>query len=132
MKRTVLTYGTFDLFHVGHVNILRRARMLGDKLIVGVSTDEFNRKKGKKSIITFEDRCLILESCKYVDEIVPENSWDQKIGDIFNYNVDIFVMGDDWAGKFDYLSRYCKVSYLSRTDGISSSMIKDSLRISRT
>jgi len=124
MLRTVLTYGTFDLFHVGHLNLLRRARSLGDRLIVGVSTDEFNLGKGKKTIISFEDRIEIVRSIGYVDAAFPELSWDQKIADIHKYRAATFVMGDDWAGKFDFLREHCNVIYVPRTVGISSSSIK--------
>lgn len=127
MTRTVITYGTFDLFHVGHLNILRRAREQGDQLIVGVSTDEFNAVKGKTSFISFADRCAILEACKYVDKVIPEVDWDQKIPDIQEFDVDVFVMGDDWHGKFDFLNEYCRVHYLPRTEGVSSSLIRQSL-----
>ncbi len=123
MKK-VITYGTFDLFHIGHLNLLKRAKKLGDYLIVGVSTDEFNKVKGKKSIIPFEHRKAIVESIKYVDLVIPEKSWDQKFEDIKKYDVDILVMGDDWKGKFDHLKKYVEVVYLPRTKGISSSMIK--------
>lgn len=125
--RTVITYGTFDLFHVGHVHILRRARALGDRLVVGISSDAFNLSKGKKSFIPFEDRCIIVNACKYVDDVFAEDSWDQKPADIKRTGADVFVMGDDWAGKFDFLSEYCDVQYFSRTEGISSSLIRKSL-----
>jgi len=124
--KTVLTYGTFDLFHVGHVRLLKRLRNLGDRLIVGCSTDEFNIIKGKKSIFTFEDRIEILSSCKYVDQVIPENDWDQKLKDVVKYKVDIFAMGDDWAGKFDFLEEQenCTVTYLARTPDISTTQVK--------
>ncbi len=125
--KTVITYGTFDLFHIGHVNILRRARSLGDRLIVGVSTDGFNELKGKRSFIPFEDRCAVLSACRYVDEVFAEENWDQKATDVIRYKADIFVIGNDWAGKFDELAQYCEVHYLARTDGISSSIIRKSL-----
>ena len=123
---TVLTYGTFDLFHVGHVRLLRRLRALGDRLIVGCSTDEFNAIKGKKSIFTYEDRHEILSSCRYVDQVFPEEEWDQKPKDVMRYGVDIFAMGDDWAGKFDYLEAEvgCTVTYLARTADISTTQVK--------
>lgn len=126
--KNVITYGTYDLLHYGHINILRRAKSLGDYLIVGLSTDEFNRKKDKTSFFTYDKRKMMLESIKYVDEIIPEESWEQKINDIKKYNIDIFVMGDDWKGKFDYLSDFCEVIYLSRTEGISSTYIKSKLK----
>jgi glycerol-3-phosphate cytidylyltransferase len=124
MTRKVITYGTFDLFHIGHLNLLRRLKALGDYLIVGVSTDAFNEGKGKKTIIPYEDRAEIVSSVKCVDLIIPEMRWDQKIGDILEYGVSIFGMGHDWEGKFDELSKYCEVVYLPRTDGVSSSQIK--------
>ena len=121
----VLTYGTFDIFHAGHVHILRRARQLGDKLIVAVSTDDFNQVKGKKSLFSYEERKLIVESSRYVDFVIPESCWEQKIEDVKRYNVSTFVMGHDWAGKFDFLKPYCNVVYLDRTPIISSSYFKD-------
>lgn len=128
MKK-VITYGTYDLLHVGHINLLRRAKALGDYLIVVVSSDEFNAIKGKKAYYSFEDRKKILEAVRYVDEVLPEYTWEQKIDDVVNNNVDIFVMGDDWAGKFDFLKEYCEVVYLPRTEGISTSKIKEDLGI---
>ena len=127
-NKTLITYGTFDLFHIGHVRLLKRIKERGDKLIVAVSTDDFNQTKGKKTIIPFEQRKEIIESIKYVDLVIAENSWDQKKDDIQKYNVDEFVMGGDWKGKFDDLNEYCKVSYLPRTNDISSSALKQSLR----
>ena len=123
----ILTYGTFDLFHIGHLNLLIRAKSLGVSLAVGVSTDEFNEKKGKKSVFSYEERANIVGSIRYVDEVFPEASWDQKKTDIAAKKIDIFVMGDDWRGKFDYLEGNCKVVYLKRTDGISSSQLKRNL-----
>lgn len=120
----VLTYGTFDLFHVGHVRLLKRLRQFGDELIVGCSTDEFNALKGKKTIMPFEHRREILSSCCYVSKVIEENSWEQKVADIIQHKVDIFAMGDDWAGKFDSLSDHCKVIYLPRTPDISSTEVK--------
>lgn len=127
MKK-VLTYGTFDLLHVGHINILRRAKALGDYLIVAVSTDEFNAIKGKKAQYSYEDRKHILEAIKYVDLVIPENNWEQKSKDVINENIDIVVMGDDWEGKFDNLKEYCDVIYLPRTEGISTTLIKNELK----
>ena len=102
MKK-VITYGTFDLFHVGHLNLLKRAKELGDYLIVAVSTDEFNeREKNKKTFIPYTERAAIIEAIRYVDNVIPENSWDQKIHDIKTYGVDVFAIGDDWTGKFDF------------------------------
>lgn len=125
---TVLTYGTFDLLHWGHVRLLERASELGDKLIVGLSTDDFNAIKHKEAYHSYAHRKYILEAIKYVDEVIPENDWDQKIADVQDNDVDIFVMGDDWAGKFDFLKPYCEVIYLPRTDGISTTQIKEDLK----
>ncbi len=127
MMKKVITYGTYDLIHVGHINLLRRAKEYGDYLIVVVSSDEFNAIKGKKAFYSFEDRKKILEAIKYVDEVLPEYRWEQKIDDVVNNNVDVFVMGDDWKGKFDFLKDYCEVVYLPRTDGISTTQIKEEL-----
>ncbi|MCI6087584.1 MAG: glycerol-3-phosphate cytidylyltransferase [Absicoccus porci] len=127
--KTVITYGTFDLFHIGHLNLLRRAKDLGDYLIVAVSTDRFNWvEKHKKCQIPDKDRMAIVEAIKYVDKVIPEDSWDQKIKDVQKYDVDVFVMGDDWKGKFDFLKDYCEVVYLPRTEGISSSSLKEDMR----
>lgn len=126
MKK-VLTYGTFDLLHKGHINILRRAKDLGDYLIVGLSSDEFNAIKDKKAYHSFEDRKFILEAIKYVDEVIREDTWEQKIADIKNHDIDVFVMGDDWENKFDELKEYCEVVYLPRTKAISTTMIKADL-----
>lgn len=127
MKR-VLTYGTYDLLHYGHMNLLKRAKNLGDYLLVGISTDEFNNIKGKQSYFSYDVRRYMLESVKYVDLVIPENDWKQKIEDVKKYDIDIFVMGDDWEGKFDYLKEYCEVVYLPRTDGISTTEIKENLK----
>lgn len=126
--KTVITYGTFDLFHVGHVRLLERARALGDRLIVAVSEDSFNEGKGKKSYSTYADRSQLVAACRHVDLVIPELTWEQKRQDIITHNVDIFVMGDDWVGKFDFLSDLCEVVYLSRTPDISSSLIKTHLQ----
>jgi len=127
-EKIVLTYGTFDMFHIGHLKLLERLSKLGDKLIVAVSTDEFNTLKGKKTIIPYDQRAAIVEAIKYVDMVIPENDWNQKIKDIKKYNVDIFSMGHDWKGKFDELKEYCEVVYLPRTEGISSTDLKDTLK----
>lgn len=126
MKR-IITYGTFDLLHYGHINLLRRARALGDYLIVALSSDSFNEKKGKKCFFPFEERKKLLESIRYVDLVIPEESWDQKESDARLYKTDILVMGDDWRGKFDYLSPICEVVYLGRTPEISTTKIKEEL-----
>lgn len=125
MGKTVITYGTFDLFHIGHLRLLQRLKELGNKLIVGVSTDEFNLTKGKKATIPFEQRAEIISNLKQVDLVIEETCWQQKIRDIKNYNVNIFAIGDDWYGKFDYLKEYCEVIYIPRTKGISSTNIKN-------
>jgi len=127
MGKTVITYGTFDMFHIGHLKLLQRLQQLGDKLIVAVSTDEFNKLKGKKTLIPYEHRAEIIRNIKGVDLVIPETSWEQKIEDIKKYNVDIFAIGDDWKGKFDYLREYCEVLYLPRTHGISTTQLKKSL-----
>lgn len=126
MKK-VLTYGTFDLLHIGHINLLRRAKELGDFLVVGLSTDKFNEEKMKESYHSFENRKIILESIRFVDHVIPENTWDQKIQDVIDNDIDVFVMGDDWKGHFDFLKDYCEVIYLPRTIGISTSKIKTDL-----
>ncbi|MDD5659670.1 MAG: glycerol-3-phosphate cytidylyltransferase [Actinomycetota bacterium] len=128
MKK-VITYGTFDLLHYGHINLLKRAKELGDYLIVALSTDKFNLIKGKKCYFSYEERRKLVESIRYVDLVIPENNWEQKINDIKEFKVDIFVMGDDWKGKFDYLKEYCQVIYLSRTPEISTTKIKGELKI---
>ncbi len=127
MKK-VLTYGTFDLLHSGHIRLLRRAKELGDYLVVAVSSDEFNAIKHKKAYFPFETRKEVLESIRYVDEVIREDDWDQKIEDIKNYDIDVFVMGDDWQGKFDNLKEYCNVIYLPRTKKISTTKIKNDLK----
>ena len=126
--KTVITYGTFDLFHVGHLNLLRRAKELGDYLIVAVSSEEYKLDKNKVSKIKDTDRMKIVEAIKYVDKVIPETSWEQKIEDVKKYNVDVFVMGDDWKGKFDFLKDYCEVVYLPRTEGISTTQLKEELK----
>lgn len=126
MKK-VITYGTFDLLHWGHIKLLERAKSLGDYLVVAISTDEFNRIKHKEAYHSFEHRKLILEAIRYVDEVIPESHWEQKVQDVKDHNIDIFVMGDDWKGEFDFLKDYCEVVYLPRTNGISTSKIKDDL-----
>jgi len=127
LKKTIITYGTFDLFHIGHLKLLQRLKLLGDKLIVAVSTDEFNAIKNKKTIIPFEQRIEIVNNIKCVDLVIPESDWEQKVKDIKQYNVDIFAIGKDWTGKFDYLKQYCEVIYLDRTEGISSTQLKKTL-----
>lgn len=126
MKR-VITYGTYDLLHYGHIELLRRAREMGDYLIVALSTDEFNQIKNKKSYYDYEQRKMMLESIRYVDLVIPENNWKQKNQDVTKYEVDIFVMGHDWEGEFDFLKNKCEVIYLKRTEGISTTQIKQEL-----
>ena len=128
MPCNVLTYGTFDLLHKGHINLIKRAKSLGDNLIVGLSTDEFNREKHKKSYFTFSQRKELLSTIDDINLIIPENSWNQKIKDIQQYQIDILVMGSDWTGKFDYLKDYCDVIYLPRTEYISTTDIKEEIK----
>lgn len=127
--RRVITYGTFDLLHRGHINILKRAAAQGDYLVVAVSTDEFNKLKNKEAYHSFEDRKYILEAIKYVDKVIGEDDWAQKINDIKEHDIDVFVMGDDWEGKFDELKDHCEVIYLPRTKNISTTKIKDELKL---
>ena len=126
--RRVITYGTFDLLHYGHINLLRRAKGCGDYLVVALSTDEFNHmEKSKKCYFPYEQRKLLLESMRYVDLVIPEESWDQKTEDVRKYEIHTFVMGDDWTGKFDFLKVHgCEVVYLPRTPEISTTQIKHS------
>ncbi len=128
MKR-VLTYGTFDLLHYGHIRLLKRAKELGDYLIVALSTDEFNAGKGKKAFHSYETRKMMLEAIRYVDLVIPEENWEQKISDVKDYKVDVVVMGSDWADsdRFDYLKEHCELVFLDRTEGISTTQIKEKL-----
>lgn len=128
MKR-IITYGTFDLLHYGHINILKKAKEMGDYLVVAISTNEFNDKKGKKSYFSYEERKKLVESIRYVDLVIPETDWEQKISDIKEFKIDTFVMGDDWYGKFNYLDEYCNVVYLPRTLEISTTKIKKELSL---
>lgn len=123
MKK-VITYGTFDLLHYGHINLLKRAKELGDYLIVALSTNEFNAIKNKECYFSFDERKQLLNAIRYIDLVIPENNWEQKIKDVLEYKVDIFVMGDDWKGQFDFLKEYCEVNYFDRTPEISTSKIK--------
>ncbi len=125
--RTVITYGTFDILHAGHINLLRRARELGDRLVVGLSTDEFNQGKHKSSLLNYGNRKAVLEAIRWVDEVFPESNWEQKREDVKRFAAQVFVMGDDWLGKFDFLGDLCEVVYLPRTPDISTSDIKGSL-----
>lgn len=126
--RKVITYGTFDLLHYGHIQLLRRAKERGDYLIVALSTDEFNwNSKHKKCYFSYEQRKMLLESIRYVDLVIPEENWEQKISDVKEFKIDTFVMGNDWEGKFDFLKDYCEVVYLERTPEISTTQIKKDL-----
>lgn len=128
MKR-VITYGTFDLLHYGHINLLERAKALGDYLVVVISTDEFNwNMKQKKCYFSYEDRKRMVEALRCVDLVIPETCWEQKITDVQEYKIDTFVMGDDWKGKFDFLKDYCEVVYLPRTPEISTTQIKNDIK----
>ncbi|MGR3762455.1 glycerol-3-phosphate cytidylyltransferase (plasmid) [Roseobacteraceae bacterium NS-SX3] len=126
--RRVITYGTFDTLHFGHIRLLRRARELGDYLIVALSTDEFNQLKGKQSKFSWEERKRDLEAVRYVDMVIPEENWEQKRLDVTRHNIDVFTMGDDWTGKFDFLSELCEVIYMPRTPEISSTMIRNKMQ----
>lgn len=123
-----ITYGTYDLFHVGHVRLFERIKQRFDRLLVAVSTDEFNALKGKRSVVPFEERIEIVRACRHVDLAIPESGWDQKARDIVAHGADAFVMGDDWAGRFDELAALCEVIYLPRTPGISSTDRRNALR----
>lgn len=127
----VITYGTFDLLHYGHINLLKRAKEQGDYLVVALSTDEFNEIKGKECYFSYEERKKLVESIRYVDLVIPERNWKQKINDIQEFKIDIFVMGNDWEGKFDFLNEYCKVMYVSRTPEISTTKIKEELGVGK-
>ena len=126
MKR-VITYGTFDLLHYGHINLLQRARRLGDYLVVALSTDGFNRLKNKVCYFSYEQRKQLVEAIRYVDLVIPETCWEQKVDDVLKHHVAVFVIGDDWTGKFDFLKPHCEVVYLPRTEGISTTQIKNDL-----
>lgn len=125
--RRVITYGTYDLLHYGHIELLRRAKALGDYLVVALSTDEFNAGKGKKAYFPYDDRKRMLEAIRYVDLVIPENTWAQKVEDIQHYHIDTFCMGDDWEGKFEELRDHCEVVYLARTPEISTTQIKSNI-----
>lgn len=126
--KTVITYGTYDLFHYGHLRLLKRLYALGDRLIVGLSTDEFNAIKGKSTVVKYEERKELLLGCRFVDGVFPEDNWEQKRSDILREGADVFGMGDDWLGKFDFLSDCVQVVYLTRTEGVSSTQIKKNVR----
>ena len=128
--KPILTYGTYDLLHYGHIRLLKRAKEMGDYLIVALSTNEFNQLKGKTTYYDYETRKYMLEAIRYVDLVIPEENWEQKLSDVKKYNVDTIVMGSDWAGseKFEYLKEFCKVVYLDRTEGISTTKLKKDLK----
>lgn len=128
MSKTVITYGTFDMFHIGHLKLLRRLSEMGDKVIVAVSTDEFNELKGKKTLIPYDQRAAIVGAIDCVDMVIPEGSWEQKLSDVKEHGVDIFAIGEDWKGKFDFLEDLCEVVYLPRTRNISTTDLKRSLK----
>lgn len=127
--RRILTYGTFDLLHYGHIEILRRAKARGDYLVVALSSDEFNASKGKKAYHNYDTRKKMLEAVRYVDLVIPENNWEQKRNDVIEYKIDEVVMGSDWEGNenFECLKDICEVTYLPRTEGISTTKIKKDL-----
>lgn len=127
MKK-IITYGTFDMLHYGHINLFRRARALGDYLAVGLSTDRFNTEKGKNCYFSYEERKTLLESLRFVDLVFPEDNWEQKVSDVITQGIDVFVIGDDWRGEFDFLAEHCEVNYLERTPEISTSTIKADLK----
>ena len=127
MKKIILTYGTFDMFHIGHLKLLQRLAKLGDELIVAVSSDEFNQVKNKTVLIPYEQRAEIVANISCVDRVIPEHDWEQKVQDIKKYDVDVFAMGNDWEGKFDFLKEHCEVVYLERTKDISTTQLKKSL-----
>ncbi|MGB0847179.1 MAG: adenylyltransferase/cytidyltransferase family protein [Thiolinea sp.] len=130
-RKVVITYGTFDLFHIGHLRLLQRAREMGDYLIVGVSTDEFNRGKNKETVIPYDQRAEIVNNMQCVDAVIPECTWEQKRNDVMNYGVDLFVMGADWRGHFDFLNTYCQVEYLERTPDISTTLLKSHVKCNK-
>lgn len=126
--KTIITYGTFDMFHIGHLNLIEKLNGMADRLVVAVSTDEFNESKGKKTLIPYEQRSKIVGSIRHVDLVIPEESWEQKLNDVKQYDVDVFAIGEDWEGKFDFLKPYCEVVYLQRTKDISTTQIKNSIK----
>ena len=128
--KVILTYGTFDILHFGHIIFLERAKAMGDYLIVGLSSDNFNDVKGKKSYHPYNERKIMLEAIKYVDLVISEDCWEQNRHDLNKFMVNTFTIGDDWVGKFDDLNDICEVVYLSRTNGISTFKIKNDLGIS--
>ena len=126
--KRAITYGTYDLFHIGHLRLLKRIADMADELYVAVSSDEFNALKGKKCIVPFENRKEIVEALRIVTKVIREDNWEQKKDDIQKYGCDLFVMGSDWTGKFDFLKDYCDVVYLPRTEGVSTTEIKQEVK----
>ncbi len=126
-NKTIITYGTFDMFHIGHLKLLQRLKAMSDTLIVAVSTDDFNKGKGKSTLIPYEQRAEIVANISCVDKVIPEKSWDQKVSDVQKHNIDTFAIGDDWEGEFDFLKEHCEVVYLPRTSDISTTQLKKSL-----
>lgn len=126
--KRAITYGTYDLFHIGHLRLLKRIADMADELYVAVSSDEFNALKGKKCIVPFENRKEIVEALRMVTKVIREDNWEQKKDDVQKYNCDLFVMGSDWTGKFDFLKDYCDVVYLPRTEGVSTTEIKQEVK----
>lgn len=129
--KRAITYGTYDLFHIGHLMLLERISDLADEVVVGVSSDDFNVSKGKRTVIPFLERSRIVAALRVVDQVIPENSWEQKIDDIRKYKCDLFVMGDDWLGQFDFLKEFCEILYLPRTEGISSTIIRETMPLKK-
>ena len=127
-RKVALTYGTYDLFHIGHVRLFERIKRRFDFLVVAVSTDEFNAVKGKRSVVPFTDRLTMVQACRHVDLAIAETAWEQKEGDIERYGAHAFVMGSDWEGRFDFLKPLCEVVYLPRTEGVSSTELKQAVR----
>lgn len=129
--KRAITYGTYDLFHIGHLKLLERISALADEVVVGVSSDDFNVSKGKRTVIPYSERSRIVAALRVVDQVIPENNWEQKIDDIRKYKCDLFVMGDDWLGQFDFLKEFCEVLYLPRTEGISTTIIRETMPLKR-
>ncbi|MCK9182905.1 MAG: adenylyltransferase/cytidyltransferase family protein [Fibrobacteraceae bacterium] len=127
--KCAITYGTYDLFHIGHLNLLERIAQLADEVIVAVSTDEFNALKGKRTVIPYPERARIVAALRVVDQVIPEMNWEQKTDDVLKYQCDLMVMGDDWLGRFDFLKQYCEVLYLPRTEGISTTIIRETMPV---
>jgi len=129
--KRAITYGTFDLFHIGHLNLLERISELADEVVVGVSSDDFNASKGKRTVIPYSERARIVAALRIVNQVILENNWEQKIEDVRKYQCDLFVMGDDWLCQFDFLKAFCEVLYLPRTDGISTTIIRETMPLTK-